>query len=373
MKITKIEIRKLQLPMVQSFTLSHGEFSHKETIITSLYTDTGLIGYGESSTFPEPIFNEETTASCSYIQEHFIAPRVIGKDFATVREFRDAYADLVGNPSAQTGPEAAFWHLIAQEKQVSLKNLLGGTRAEIPVGDSVGIRPTIDETLQEIDQRLHDGYVRIKLKIKPGWDTAVLAAVRSAWPHIDLTADGNAAYHLETDGKALRSLDAFHLSMLEQPFATDNLADHATLQKSIQTPICLDESITNLEALETANIIGACKIVNIKPVRVGGLSESLKIYDYAVAHNLGIWCGGMFETGIGRAFNIALASKANFTYPADMSPYQQYFAEDLIEPSYVIKSNGHVDVPDTPGLGYTIRPDRIEKYTVQKITVGTDL
>jgi o-succinylbenzoate synthase len=372
MKITKVEIRTLRLPMLQSFKLSLGELGYKETIITSLHTAEGLVGYGESSTFPSPIFSAETTASCMQVQEHFIAPRIVGTAFGSVQEFREAYADLVGNHMAQTGPECAFWHLLSQHQNVSLKTLVGGTKTEIPVGESIAIKPSIEETLQVVEQRLREGYLRIKLKIEPGWDSKVVAAVRAAWPEIDLSVDGNMAYSLDKDKEVLQSLDDFHLSLLEQPLAADDLAGHAALQRDLRTPICLDESITDLATLKTADALHALRILNIKPTRVGGLSESLRLYDYAAAHGIQVWCGGMFETGIGRAFNIALASKQNFTYPADMSPHQVYFKEDLIEPSYVVKPNGHIDVPDKPGLGYDICTDRIEKFTVQKkvITEG---
>jgi len=352
--------------MARHFKLSLGELTYKETIIVALHTADGLVGYGESSTFPLPTFTQETTESCMHVQTTFIAPRLVEKEFTTVQSFRDAYADLLGNPIAQAGMECAFWHLLSQYQKVSLKELVGGTKKEIPVGESISINPSLEETLREVEQRLNEGYVRIKLKIMPGWDTAIVSAVRNAWPHIELTVDGNMSYRLEKHERVLRSLDAFRLTMIEQPFKMDNLVDHAALQRGLKTAICLDESITSAQNLATAHVLRACKIVNIKPVRVGGLDESLKIYDYALSHGIAVWCGGMFETGIGRAFNIALASKEGCNLAADMSPYNMYLTEDLIDPSYEVKPNGHIDVPDEPGLGYHIRVDRIKKYTLQK-------
>lgn len=369
MKITKVEIRSVQLPMVRSFSIGGGTLDRKETVIVSLHTDNGLVGYGESSSFISPFYMRETVSSCMRVQAKHIVPRILGKRFDTASQFRDAYADIKGNQAAKTGPECAFWHVLSQRDNVSLKRLLGGTRDEIPVGDSIGIKPSIDETLFEVNQRLADGYLRIKVKIEPGWDVDLMRAIRRQWPDIELTVDANATYHPEKHRELLKALDTFHLTMIEQPFAANKLAEHAALQKELATPICLDESVKNVEDMEKAEALGACRIVNIKPVRVGGLVESVRIHDFALEHGIGMLCGGTFESGIGRAFNIALASKAGFTLPADMSPYQLYFKEDLIEPSYTVKPNGYIDVPDEPGLGYRIREDAIERLTTEKITL----
>lgn len=370
MEITRVEIRKLRLPLTTEFKYSLGELTHKETVITSLYTKDGLVGYGESSTLPAPIYYQGSADECIHQQADIIAPRIIGTHFASATAFRDAYKDHASSLTAQTGPECAFWHLLAQEKQVSLTSLLGGSRTEIPVGESIGIKDTIEETLQEVEQRLNEGFIRVKVKIKPGWDITLLTAIREKWPAMDLAVDGNAGYRLDMHEKALRALDSFRLSMIEQPLAADDLTGHAALQHDLKTPICLDESIATVEDMATATSLHACKMVNIKPIRVGGLVASLQISEYATDHNIRVWCGGMFETGIGRAFNIALAAREAFTYPADMSPYQFYFAEDLIEPSYIVKPNGHIDVPEQPGLGYIVQTDRIEKYTVEKRVVS---
>ena len=370
MKITKVVIRKVAVPMVTSFETSFGTISDKETVLTELHTDEGLIGYGESSSFHSPVYNAETNDSCVYIQETFIAPAVIGKSFTTAQEFRDAYSSIVGNKIAQAGPESAFWHLLAQKQNKSLKELFGGKLSEIPVGESIGIKPSIQATLDEVAERLEQGFLRIKVKIKPGWDTEVLGAIRKKWPTIDLMADGNSAYVLGRDDETLKALDKFKLTMLEQPLAHDDIIDHATLQKRLKTPICLDESIESVEDARKAIEIGACKIINIKPGRVGGPIESMKIHDLCQKHGIGVWCGGLLETGIGRAFNIALASKAGYSLPADMSPYQFFYKEDLVEPSFVVKPNGHIDVSEEIGLGYAVRVARIEELTTKKVEIN---
>lgn len=369
MKITRIEIRKLALPMTRSFKASFGVVTHKETVITKLYTSDGLVGFGESSSLWAPVYNHETNDTCMYIQEKFIAPRIIGKNFETPQEFREAYADVIGNPTAKTGPECAFWDLVSQRDNKSLKRLVGGVKDEIPVGESIGMKPSIKQTLDEIDKRIAEGYLRIKLKIEPGWDVELVRRVRERYPDVTLTVDANSAYNLREHGKILRSLEQFEVSIIEQPFGECDLVDHAAFQSETTIPICLDESIESADDARSAAALGSCKVINIKPGRVGGLVESVKIHDLAAEQGIGVFCGGMMETGIGRAFNIALASKQNFSYPSDMSPASLYFSEDVVESSFTVKPNGHVDVPDRPGLGFTVKEDIIAKFTKKKVVV----
>jgi O-succinylbenzoate synthase len=328
-----------------------------------------MIGYGESAALSEPLFNCETIDTSMHILQDFLAPAVIGKHLKTIDDFSSALPRLYGNRTARTGIENAFWHLLSQYDGKPLSKLIGGVHAEIPVGESIGIKSTLQELLQETEQRLREGYLRIKIKIMPGWDQEPLAAIRRTWPDILLTADANASYSLPEHERDLRALDQFNLAMLEQPLAAHDFTGHASLQKLLHTPICLDESIESLDDLRTSNALGSAKIVNLKPMRVGGLQECLKLYHFAAVHNLAVWCGGMLETGIGRAFNIALASKERFHLPADMSPYQLFFAEDLVEDSFVVKPNGHIDVPTTPGLGYCVSEEQIKKFTTQKIVI----
>ncbi len=355
--------------MIRSFETSFGRLDHKETAIVKLYDSDGRIGYGESSAFYAPLYNPETVDTCLYVQEKFLAPSVVSKEFTDAWEFRAAYKSIVGHKIAKAGIESAFWHLLAQQQNKSLKELFGGTRSEIPVGESIGIHPTIEATLEEIDLRLSEGYIRIKVKVKPNWDLKVVEAIRNKYPTIDLMVDGNSAYNLKEHKDTLLAFDRFNLTMIEQPLAEDDIIDHGTLAKLIKTPICMDESIESVDDARKAIQIGACKIINIKPGRVGGPAESLLIHDLAEKEKIGVWCGGMLETGIGRAFNIALASKNNFIYPADMSPSAIFYKEDIIEPTYVVKNNGHINVSIAPGLGYGIREDAIKRFTLSTITV----
>ncbi len=369
MKITKVEIRTLKLPLTRSFATGFGIVDTKETVIVKLYTADSLVGYGESAALSVPLFNGETAETCAYILRDFLAPAVIGKRLDTIDDFLVALPPLHGIHTAKTGLECAFWHLLAQRDGKPLSELMGGIRTEIPIGESMSIKLSVQELLQETEQRLRKGYQRIKIKIMPGWDQEPLAAIRKVWPDILLTADANASYTLSQHEDELRALDQFNLAMLEQPLAARDFIGHASLQKKLRTPICLDESIENLDDLRTAGVLGAGKIVNLKPMRVGGLHECLKLYDFAAIHDLEVWCGGMLETGIGRAFNIALASKERFYHPADMSPYQFFFTEDLVEDSFIVKPNGCIDVPTIPGLGYHVSDTQIQKFTTQKTIV----
>lgn len=367
--VQKIEISILDLPMIRSFETSFGKLDSKQTVITKITTSDGAVGYGESSAFFAPIYNAETPDTCFYMLERFLAPLVIGKTFSSAEEFRDSYQHLLGHNMAKAGIECAFWHALAVTENKSLKELFGGTKSEIPVGESIGIYPTIKATLNEIEERLAEGYMRIKVKVKPGWDLAVIEAVRNLWPEIDLMVDGNSAYRLHKDLETMRAFGQFNLTMVEQPLEVDDIIDHGTLQRITTTPICMDESINKTDDARKAVQGYAAKIINIKPGRVGGIVESINIHDYAQANNIGVWCGGLLETGIGRAFNIALASKENFVYPADMSPPLTFYKEDLVETPFVIKPNGHIDVPTTPGLGFTVREDRIKKFTSKKTVI----
>ncbi|HEV2403215.1 MAG TPA: o-succinylbenzoate synthase [Candidatus Saccharimonadales bacterium] len=369
MRLTKVEIRRVVLPMVRSFETGFGTIDEKETIITKLYTSDGLVGYGESSATIAPIYNHETSYSCFYVQENYIAPQVVGKNFETVEDFKDAYSNIVGHPIARTGMECAFWHLIAQRDNKSLKQLFGGVKDEIPVGEGVGISASTKQTLTDVKRIVDAGYSRVKVKIAPGRDLEILHAVRARFPGIPLTVDANGSYRYDRDVEILRAFDQFNLGMLEQPFASDDICGHARLHRQIKTPICLDESIESLNDAHTAVGLDACQVINIKPGRVGGMLESIAIHDLAAQHDISVWCGGMGETGIGRAFNIAFASKANCRYPADMSPYSFFYKEDLVEDSFVVKDNGCIDVRTTPGLGYRVNDKSIEALTTKKVIV----
>jgi O-succinylbenzoate synthase len=370
MKIVRMDLLRVAIPMVRSFATSWGTISHKESIIVKLHTADGLVGYGETTSFAQPLYNHETINSCLYVLRHFIAPLVVGKSFETPEELALAFRDIVDNLSAKLGPECAFWHLVAQRDGVSLKRLLGGTLDEIPVGESVGMERSVATALGVVEQALAHGYSRIKLKVKPGYDVELLSEIRKRWPDIELTADSNCGYRSDEHLDHLVRLDDYGLAFLEQPFAGSDLVGHAQLQARMKTPICLDESIESTDDARTAQALGSGRVINIKPGRVGGLVESLRIYDFAAEHDIGVWCGGIFETGIGRAFNIALASKERCVYPADMSPYDRFFEADLVSDSFRIKPSGYIDVPDTPGLGFEIDEDNLRRYTKETVTIG---
>lgn len=366
MKINAIEILKVELPMKRSFETSFGKITDKPTVIVKLYSD-GLTGYGESAAFNSPLYNPETVDTCIYIIKNFVAPIILHHNFKDPKEIKEKMDFIVGHNIAKAGVENAFWHLKAQKEKTSLKKIFNGQYNQIPVGESIGIYPSISETLKEVESALNKGYLRIKLKIKPGWDIKLIREVRKRWDDIDLMVDGNSAYSLKKDMQTLLEFDNYNLTMIEQPLSEDDIIDHSTLQRLIETPICLDESITSVDKARKAISTGACKIINIKPVRVGGALESMAIHNYCFENNIGVWCGGMLESGIGRAFNIALASKHNFIYPSDMSTYDEFYKADLVADSHIISTKGTVTVTDKVGLGYKVDKKSLEKFTSEKV------
>jgi O-succinylbenzoate synthase len=290
---------------------------------------------------------------------------VLNKDIASARELPDLFKSIRGNEMAKAVLENAFWHLASQVKSVPLHCLLGGTLQEIPCGVSLGIQPTIDKLLALVDREVAAGYQRIKLKIKPGKDIEVVREVRRQFPDIKLSVDANSAYSL-SDVDHLKQLDEFHLLMIEQPLDWDDIYGHSQLQSQLATAICLDESIHNLRHASAAVEMGACRVVNIKLGRVGGHSEAGRIQAYCAARGIPVWCGGMIESGIGRAHNIAMSTQAGFIWPGDVSASQRYWEEDIINPEVQVTPQGSIRVPQTPGLGYQIRERRIEELTVKR-------
>jgi O-succinylbenzoate synthase len=266
---------------------------------------------------------------------------------------------------AKAALENALWDIEAQQKGVPLAKLLGGTLEEIPCGVSIGIQNSVEELLEKIQRELDAGYQRIKVKIKPGWDVEVLERIRQRFPRIALMADANSAYTL-ADLPRLKSLDRFYLMMVEQPLGWDDLLDHAKLQRELATPICLDESIHSADDARKAIEIGACKIINVKLGRVGGFTAARQVEEVCRAKNVPVWCGGMLESGIGRAHNIALSTLPGFTLPGDVSASRRYWTQDIIDPEVMVTPEGTIQVPQTPGLGYTPNLERIEKATVRK-------
>ena len=368
MKVNKMILRKIEIPMTTSFTTSFGTIDKKPTIIVEAVTDEGIIGFGEAAAMSYPFYNSETVDTSLLVLKDYIGPLVLNKEIKKIEDLWNILIQIKGNNFAKTGIETAFWAVSASKEKKSLTKLLGGNKSKIAVGESIGIKKTVKETIEEVQLRVDQGFQRIKLKIQPGWDIEITKRIREKFGEIDLMVDGNSAYTLG-DIEVFKALDNLNLTMIEQPLAYDDIVDHAVLQKEIKTPICLDESIHSAEDARKAISIGACKIINIKPGRVGGLLESKKIHDLCQGKNVGVWCGGMLETGIGRAFNIALASLPNFIYPADMSPVNFYYKDDLVKDSFVVDSKGEIKVSDKDGLGYEIDKEKLKKYQKEEVVL----
>ncbi|GLB60143.1 o-succinylbenzoate synthase [Cytobacillus sp. NCCP-133] len=364
MKVTEIVLRHMKMRMKAPFTTSFGTFQDKEFLLLEAKDENGLSGWGESVAFHSPWYNEETLKTNWHMLEDFIIPDLLNKEMSHPDEVSEALSYIRKNNMAKSAFEGAVWDLYAKQKSIPLAKALGGTVNEIDVGISIGIQDTVADLLKLIGLHVNEGYKRIKVKIKPGWDVEVMREVRKHFPDIQLMADANSAYRLE-DINLLKQLDEFDLMMIEQPLASDDIIDHATLQKELQTPVCLDESIHSYEDARKAIELGSCKIINIKIGRVGGLTESKKIHDLCKERDIPVWCGGMLESGIGRAHNIALTTLSNFVMPGDTAASSRYWEKDLIEPEVTVE-NGIIRVPEKPGLGYEPDLETIKQFTVME-------
>ncbi|WP_405097922.1 o-succinylbenzoate synthase [Oceanobacillus sp. FSL H7-0719] len=364
MKITDITIHHLRMTMKNPFTTSFGSLQDKEFLLLEAKDADGTIGWGESVAFETPWYNEETLKTNWHMLEDFLIPLILNKEIKHPDEVSQIFAPIRKNNMAKSTIEGAVWDIYAQQTNQSLAEALGGTRDKIEVGISIGIQNSLEELVDIVDRSLKDGYKRIKVKIKPGWDVDVMRALREEFPDAAIMADANSAYRLE-DSALLKQLDAFDLMMIEQPLASDDIIDHAQLQKELKTPICLDESIHSLEDARKAIELGSTEIINIKIGRVGGLTEAKKIHDYCEAQGVPVWCGGMLESGIGRAHNIALTTLPNFILPGDTSGSNRYWKKDIILPE-VVAADGYIDVPQTAGIGYEIDRKTVESYTITK-------
>jgi O-succinylbenzoate synthase len=317
-----------------------------------------------------PFYNEEWTASAWMIVRDYAAPRILGKDLAGPEDVYPLTEHIRGHNMAKGGLETAVWDLAARMECVPLwKKIGGGARREIPCGVSIGIQDSVEQLLEKIDRELADGYQRIKMKIKPGWDVDVVRRVRERFPNIKLMADANSAYTL-ADAERLRRLDEFYLMMIEQPLSHDDIIDHAELQSRLHTPICLDECIRSAHHAEQAVRLKACGIFNIKLGRVGGFAEARRVHDVAQAARIPVWCGGMLEAGIGRAHNIALATLPDFVLPGDVSASKRYWKRDIVQPAVETTPRGTIEIRDEPGFGYALDRDFIRSITVREESVG---
>jgi len=363
MKIERIELFLMNLPYVHFFETSLGREEDREFIVVKVFIE-GVCGYGEVVADKRPLYSYETTSTAWHILSDYLIPLIFEKSILSPAEFYEEAKLFRGHQMAKAGLELALWDLKAKQENLPLWRLYNGVREEIPSGVSVGIQESTSELLQRIQAFLQEGYQRVKLKIKPNWDIEILDEVRKQFPRINLQADANGAYTIE-DKEKLKRLDGFDLLMLEQPFPPYDLWDHSQLQKELRTPICLDESVLSVESARKAHEMGSCRVVNIKVGRVGGIVEAVKIHDFCEKQDIPVWCGGMLESGIGRAHNLHLSTLPNFKFPNDISASKRYYAQDLIEPPIEVTKKGTIKVPDLPGIGVSVQEERIEKASLR--------
>lgn len=364
MRLDKITLRHIKMPMKAPFTTSFGTIDEKELLLIEAKDESGVIGWGETVAFVAPWYTEETLKTTWHMLKDFLIPILLHKEIGHPDEVTSLFAPIRRNCMAKASIEGAVWDIYAQQTKQSLARSLGGQRQRIEVGVSVGIQASTAQLIEVIQSHIEKGYKRVKVKIKPGYDVEVVRAIRSVLPDLPLMVDANSAYTLN-DIAILQQLDDYKLLMIEQPLATDDIVDHATLQKKIKTPICLDESITSFEDARKAIELGSCGVINIKIGRVGGLTEAKRIHDLCKESHIPVWCGGMLEAGIGRAHNIALTSLSNFILPGDTAGSSHYWYEDIIVPEVIVK-DGYIDVPQEIGIGYTPNMAVIEKLTISK-------
>lgn len=363
MRIERIELRHVRLVLVAPFVTSMGVETDEEHIIVRVDGD-GVTGWGECVAEGNPYYSYETTQTAWHILRDFLVPAVLGKEIGGVEEGIALWSRVRGHMMAKAGLESALWDAFAKAACVSLSTMLGGVRERIDVGVSIGIQPTPSDLLRKIEGYLAEGYRRIKIKIAPGSDLAYVKAVRRQYPDILFQVDANSAYEL-TDIDVFRAMDEEKLLLIEQPLSHDDIYDHSKLQRELKTAICLDESIHSVADARAALELGSCRVINIKPGRVGGYTESRLIHDLCASRAVPVWHGGMLESGIGRAGNVALASLPNFTLPGDISASKRYYREDIVEPAFEVAPDGTMRVPTGPGIGVSVVMDRLQKVTVK--------
>ena len=371
MHIEQIEIHHVALPLVHPFVTSFGREEVRQTLLVAVRSE-GLTGWGEAATSAGPWYEYETVETAWHVLGEFLAPAVAGHEVHSPADVARLMAPVRGHNIAKMGMESAIWDLLGQAQGRSVAQLLGGSRGRVAVGVSIGVQDTVPALLERIDAFWQQGYRRVKIKIRPGWDVEIVRQVRERFPDVPLMVDANSAYTLADAGR-LAALDEFDLMMIEQPLAYDDLVDHAELQRRLRTPICLDESVPTLAAARAALALGSGRIINIKPARVGGLTVARGIHDLCLEQGTPVWCGGMLETGIGRAHNVALASLPGFSLPGDISASARYFHQDLVEPPFEINADGTMTVPSGPGMGVTVVEERVTAATQRRAVVKADL
>jgi len=367
MKVEAITLREIQMPLVHFFETSFGRTTTRRILLVTLHMD-GAEAWGECVAAEHPFYSEESIETAWHALTQYLAPAVLGRKLKAAGDCAPLFMRVRGQRMAKAALENALWAAEAEAERVPLWRLLGGVRKEIACGVSLGIQDSIEQLLDKIATELAAGYQRIKVKCKPGWDVEVFERIRRRWPEIRLSCDANSAYTLE-QAEHLRQFDGFNLLMIEQPLWHDDIFFHARLQRRLKTAICLDESIRHARDAEAAIELGACRIINIKVGRVGGMSEAIRVHDLCRQRGIRVWCGGMLESGVGRAHNIALSTLENFTLPGDVSASRRYWKEDIIDPEVEVSPQGFIRVSETPGTGYRVRHDLVKKLTVREQTL----
>jgi o-succinylbenzoate synthase len=364
MRIEQLTLRELHMKLVAPFQTSMDTTTVRRIVLTEAMVD-GVVGWGECVAGETPSYSPETTDTAWHILRDHLWPLIKEKQFASASEVWGLLSRVRGHNMAKAALETAVWDAEAKQENIPLTKLIGGVRAEIASGVSVGVQASLEDLVQAVKVELEAGYQRIKIKIKPGYDLEPVRRLRKEFPAIRLMVDANSAYAL-ADEPLLKKLDEFYLMMIEQPLGWDDLYAHVRLQNELITPICLDECVHTEEQARAAIRLGACRIINIKLGRVGGFTQARRIHDLCQQNGIPVWCGGMLESGIGRAHNIALSCLPNFTLPGDVAASKRYWSQDIIEPQVTVSKQGIIQVPSSPGIGFVPRLDLIEKWTVRK-------
>ncbi|MGB0034189.1 MAG: o-succinylbenzoate synthase [Candidatus Acidiferrales bacterium] len=361
MRLEKITLREIHLDLLEPFETSFDKVLHRRILLVETVVD-GVTGWGECTAGEEPYYSYETVETAWHILRDFLWPFLRGREFPSAAKIWGLFDRVRGHNMAKAALETAIWDAEAKLKNIPLWKLLGGAREEIPCGVSIGIQPSLEALIAKVEKELAAGYQRVKIKVKPGMELEPVKALRERFPRIRLMVDANSAYRIE-DAPLLKQLDPFYLIMIEQPLGWDDIYSHVDLQRQLETPICLDECIHDESHARAAIATGACRIINIKLGRVGGHASARRIHDLCQAKSVPVWCGGMLESGVGRAHNIAMSTLANFTLPGDVSASRRYWHEDVIQPEVEVTKQGTIRVPSAPGIGYAPRLDRIESLT----------
>jgi o-succinylbenzoate synthase len=371
MNIESITLHHISMPLVAPFETSFGRETDRECILIILQAG-GLTGYGECVASRDPGYNYETTGTAWHILKDFIAPLILGREVSDADNFQKRVEGIRGHHLAKAGVEMAIWDLLGKRDGRSLKDMFGGVRDKVDVGVSIGIQPSPQALVETVASYLDQGYRRVKIKIKPGREVEETSAVRTAYPDLRLQVDANSAYTLET-AQVLKAIDDLDLLLIEQPLFEDDIWDHRKLQAEFKTPICLDESVITPRHARYALEMEACKVINIKPARVAGLSQGVLIHDLCYERNVPVWCGGMLETGVGRASNLAIASLPGFVLPGDISASDRYYRRDITHERFVLNPDSTIDVPTGPGLGVTLDQAALKEFTLSELLLRADV